>query len=116
MTKRLIKKLATASFTNENLSFTKINRIVKFLNRSELKAYIKDVKNYRDSKTIILITSKLLEKDRLIKDLNKLFPDKKILLKEDKSLIAGIKIINKDIIYESNIKNTLQNLVSFINN
>ena len=39
---------------------------------------------------------------------------KNIQLKEDKSLIAGIKIVDNDLIYESNVKNTLENLVSFI--
>ena len=47
--------------------------------------------------------------------MSKLFPEKSIQFKEDKSLIGGIKIIDNDLIYEANIKNTLENLVTFIN-
>jgi len=34
---------------------------------------------------------------------------------EDKSLIAGIKLIDNDNIYDFNLKNTFENLVSYIN-
>ena len=115
ITTKHIKKLAEASFTNKNLDIKKINRITKLLNRNELKTYIKAIKNYQNSTTITLITSKLTEKNNLLKLVSRLFPNKAIVIKEDKSLIGGIKIVDNDMIYESNIKNNLENLISFIN-
>lgn len=115
MTKKQTRKLATISFNNNNLNIKTVNRIVKQLNRSELKSYIKALKEYEKSITVTLITPKIVNKTPLLKEMKKLFPEKNIQFKEDKSLIGGIKIVDNDVIYESNIKNRLENLVSFIN-
>ena len=116
ITTKQIKKFAKTSFTNKDLDIKKVNRITKLLNRSELKIYIKAIKSYQNSKTITLITSKITEKNNLLKQLSKLYPNKNIVIKEDKSLIGGIKIVDNDMIHESNIKNNLENLILFINN
>jgi F0F1-type ATP synthase delta subunit len=44
----------------------------------------------------------------------KIFVHKKIEIKEDKKLIAGIKIIDNDNVYDFNVRNNLKNLVSYI--
>ena len=54
-------------------------------------------------------------KTNLSKELKKLFPDKNIKFFEDKSLIAGLKLIDNDNIYDFSLKNTFKNLVSYIN-
>ena len=61
-----------------------------------------------------LITPKNSYGEKMAGKIKEIFPDKKIVLKEDKSLIAGIRIIDKDTIYDFNIKNTLENLVKYI--
>jgi hypothetical protein len=115
MTKKIINKLALASYTNNKLDSKKVNKIVKHLKRKELKAYIKFIKNYEKSRSVVLLTPASSKNTNYIKELKKIFPDKKILLERDDSLIAGIRIIDNDTIYDFNIKNTLQNLVSYIN-
>jgi F0F1-type ATP synthase delta subunit len=115
MTRKIIKKLVLASYTNNNLDSKKVDKIAKLLNRQELKAYIKAIKNYEKGKSVTLLTPDSANNKTDVNELKKLFPDKKILLEQDKSLLAGIRIIDNDTIYDFNLKNTLQNLVSYIN-
>lgn len=115
MTKKQIKKLANLSYNKNNLNINYVDKIVKILSRSELKTYIKAIKNIENNKTITLITSDIKNQANIGNEVKKLFPDKKIIIKEDKSMISGIRLINKDTIYDFNLKNTLENLVSYIN-
>lgn len=115
MTRKIIKKLVIASYTNNNLDSKKVDKIVGLLNRKELKAYIKAIKNYESAKSVTLVTPDLTNDKSYADELKKLFPDKKILFAKDKSLLAGIRIIDNDTIYDFNLENTLQNLVSYIN-
>lgn len=115
MTTKQIKKLAVASYTNELLDLKKINRILKILNRAQLKKYIKFLKSLEKSKTIKVIVSKTDTKSGLSKELKSIFPNKRLEFSEDNSLIAGLKIVDNDNIYDFNLKNTFENLVSYIN-
>ena len=114
MTKRIIKKLALESYTGKNLDPKKISKIIKLFNRSELKTYIKAIKNYENAQTITLITPAKTGSDKILKEIRNMFLDKKILLKQDKNLIAGVRIIDNDTIYDFNVQNTLENLVSYV--
>lgn len=116
MTKKQIKKLTTASYINNNLDSTRVNRIAKRLTRQELKLYIKLLKNYEKSKTVTLLVSSISGSNDIVKQIKKIYADKNISVKEDKSLIAGIRIIDNDTIYDANIKNSLNEIVSFIKN
>jgi len=115
MTTKQIKKLASASYTNEFLDSKKVNRIAKLLNRNELKRYIKFLKSLEQSKTVRIIMSKLEGKSLITKELKAKFPNKRLEFSEDKSLIAGLKLVDNDNIYDFNLKNTFENLVSYIN-
>lgn len=115
MTKKQIKKLAIASYTKGKLDYTKVKKIIKFLKRSELKLYIKAIKNYENNKTVTVFIPSIVERKNILTDLKKIFPEKKIVFKKDQSLIAGIRIIDNDIVYDTNIKNTLENLIYFVN-
>jgi F0F1-type ATP synthase delta subunit len=116
MTKKQIRNLATASYTENQLDNKKVNRISKILTRSELKEYIKAVINLEKSKTVTVYSSKISAGESLKKDIGKLFQNKKIIIKEDKKLIAGIKIIDNDNVYDFSVRNNLKNLVSYIVN
>lgn len=114
MTKRMIKKLALGSYSGKNLDSKKVNNIIKLLNHSELKIYLKAVKNYENSQTITLITPVKTGSEKILKEIKNMFLDKKIILKQDKNLIAGVRIIDNDTIYDFNVQNTLENLVSYV--
>lgn len=115
MTSKQIKQLAIASYTGEKLDKKKVNRITKLLTRSELKRYIKFLRSLEQSKTVKVIMSSKNLKSSLEKELKTKFPDKKLDFSEDKALIAGLKLIDNDIIYDFNLANTFENLVSYIN-
>jgi hypothetical protein len=115
MNRKIIKKLALESYTKDKLDFKKVDRIVKHLGRSDLKLYIKAIKNYEGSRTVTLLLPSISDKISFVKEIEKLFPNKKIIIKIDESLIAGIRIIDSDNVYDFNIQNTLENLVSYVN-
>ena len=115
MTTKQIKNLAIASYTNNNLDAKKVSRIGKLFNRTQLKRYIQFLKNLEKSKTVIVAMSQVNVKNSLESELIKIFPGKKLQFLEDKSLIAGLKLTDNDTIYDFNLKNTLENLVSYIN-
>ena len=112
MNDKFIKKLAIASYTKETLDQSKINRIVKHLSKSELKNYIRNLKNLERQKTVYVYVSKVTS--QIQDEFAKMFKDKKVIVKEDRSLIAGVKVVNNDIIFEQNIKNNMDNLIGFI--
>ena len=115
MIKKQIKKLAELSYTKETLDSKKVNKIVKYLKTDELKEYIKAIKIIENNKKVVLIVPEISGKESIIKEMKKLFPGKKIIVKTDKSIIAGIRIIDNDNIYDFNLKDTLNNLVTYIN-
>ena len=115
MNKKIIKKLALESYTKDNLDSKKVDRIVKHLGRSDLKLYIKAIKNYEGSRTVTLLLPSISDRISLVKEIEKLFPNKKIVIRIDENLIAGIRIIDNDSVYDFNMQNTLENLVSHVN-
>jgi F0F1-type ATP synthase delta subunit len=115
MTIKQIKTLAASSYTKDSLDAKKVSSIAKLLTRAQLKTYVKFLRSLKRSKTVKVIMPKLDAKSDLVKNLRKIFPDKKMEFSEDKSLIAGLKIIDNDNIYDFNLKNTFENLVSYIN-
>ena len=116
MTKKQIKKLINASYIKNSLNSARVNRIARQLTRAELKLFIKLLKNYEKSKTITLFVSNISEANEIIKQIKKIYSDKNVVIKEDKSLIAGVRLVDNDKIYDANIKNSLDEMVSFIKN
>ena len=108
MTKKVIKKLAKASYKGQNLDKKTVNRIAPKLCRKDLKAYINMIKLLENKKTIILslATKKVLG----AKQFQSLYPNKKVVYEFDPTLLAGVKITDNDIIYEKNLRNTLENI------
>src|SRR3989344_1274298 len=111
--KKTIKKLAIDSFSKNSLNIPRVQRISALLKRNELKYYIKALKSLENKKTITLVVpdEEIESIQKVFDKLKKAYPDKKILVKVDPSLIAGIKIINDDLIYEVSIKQILEDLV-----
>lgn len=118
MTKKQIKKLANLSFTRNNLDANKVRRIARFLKRSDLKEYVRALKSIEANKKVHVLIPNLsqLKRSDLQKTFGKIFPDKKILYEEDPSLLVGVRVINNDQVFDFNLKNTLENLGSFVEN
>ncbi len=116
MTNRQIKKIAQLSFKKNKLDGQIVAKISKALSRGELKLYIKALKNIEKNNTIFVYMPKLTGKSGMEKDFKKNFPSKKFEFKEDSSLVAGVRIVDKDDVYDFNLQNTLKNLISYVAN
>lgn len=118
MTKKQIKKLASFSFIRNNLDSEKVNNIARFLKRSDLREYLRALKSIESRRKVVVLIPNLsqLKKSNLQKTFGKIFPGKKILYEEDLSLIAGVRVINNDQVFEFSLKNTLENLDTFLEN
>ena len=117
MNYKTIKKLAAQSFSGNFLDLKKVNLIAKHLKRSNMKKYIKVLKLIERKNTIYLVLPNEKIKagvDYVIELLKKMYPAKKIEFLYDDSLIAGIKIINDDLIYEHSVGNTINNLIAYL--
>lgn len=113
MTKKIIKQLVMASYKKGNLDEKMVSEIAKKLNRTQLKRYIKGLKDFenKNSVTITLAKNPTQQEKR---QLETLYPNKKILYNIDESLILGMRIENYDNVYEMNLQNTLSSLLSHI--
>ncbi len=109
-----IKKLVIASYTKNYLDEKKVAKIATYLSKSKLREYIKALRAFERQNTVVVTLTDANEKT-VVEDFSKLFKDKKIVIKEDKSLIAGVKIEDFDDVYEFNLKEKINNIVSFIN-
>lgn len=115
-----VKKIAEQSFVNNKLNPKIVDLVAKKLKRSEIKKYIKALRLLKRKKTIYLILPEIekntnQEISYILNFLKKAYPQKKIEIQKDPSLISGIKVINYDIIYNYNIKNTINSIISHIN-
>lgn len=111
-----IKKLALESYNKTQLNVPRVQRISAILKRNELKYYIKALKQVESKKTITLVVpdEEIESVGVVVAKLRIAYPDKKILIKTDPSLIAGIKVINDDLIYEVSIKQMLEDLATLL--
>lgn len=117
MTKRNIYKLVNISYKNNLLDKNIVLKISNKLSRRDLKLYLKALKINEQKNTIkVIMANDKINKILLEKKLKQEFGNKIYDYKIDKSLIAGIKIIDNDLIYDFSLNNTIDNLVTYINN
>ena len=115
MLKKQIKKLAEASYTKGQLDSKKVKRVSNLLSRQDLKEYIKILKELENGKQVTVFVPRLYKNREIEKQLLDVFPGKRILFREDPSLIAGLRVEDNDLIYELSLENTLENLKLHIN-
>lgn len=115
MTNKKIKQLASLSYLNNNLNQKTVKKISSKLDRKELKKYIKILKML-EKKKIVYITLPTSSVDKQMrKNLIEIFKGKKIIFKVDKNLIAGIKIVDFDNVYDFSLSSKLNNIIADIN-
>lgn len=111
MNSNKINKLIAASYRGDCLDQKKVNKIVSLISNSNFKKYINGLKLAEKKKNLI-ISSPIINSD--LKKIEKLFPHKKIVFKKDPSLMLGVRIVDNDIIYEYTLKNSLDKILSYI--
>lgn len=108
MKKNIIKKLAEESFTKNGLNENNVIKIARKLKREDLKVYIKDLKNIEAKKTVTVTLPSLKNSNDLKNYFSKIYPEKRIILKEDDSLLTGIKVVDYDNVFELSLKEILE--------
>ncbi len=111
---REIKKLAEQSFISENLDIKKIKSIISLLNKKQSKAYIKFLKKLENERIVWVFTAMDKVEDKIGGKLKSMFPNKKIEYVKDPNLIVGLRVVDNDMVYEFNLKDSLDNLITHL--
>ncbi|MDP2673224.1 MAG: hypothetical protein Q8O84_05410, partial [Nanoarchaeota archaeon] len=104
---RKIKKLALKSYNENSLNEKVISLVSKKLNKKNLKVYINELKRINDSKIVkVYVPNREFLTDKMMKSLSKFFENKELRIIEEPDLIAGLRIIDNDLIYELNLRDS----------
>ena len=109
----MINKLIKYSASGNELNEKKVMDIAERLNRKQLKAYIDGLKRWRQKNTII-VESAAKVSEKMKSEFESVFAGKKMVFSVRPDLIVGTRIVNNDMIYEMNLKNTLQDMQQHI--
>ncbi len=112
MSKKLVKKLVDYSYKDNKLSVENVESVAQLLDRSGLNLYIKALKG-RERKLSVIIDvpiNNISVKGKF----KEIFPNKKIVWNIDPSLMLGARIIDDDMLFEMNLKNTLDKILSYM--
>lgn len=113
MSKRDIKKLVVASYSDKTLDKEKVEKIADYLNRRDLKLYISELKSSELQKNVIVTLSQPATQEQAQK-IKELFSDKQIIYIIDPDLLVGLRIQDNDKIFELNLESVLNNMLSYI--
>lgn len=107
-----IKKLAKASYTKGSLDSKKVVEITNNLSKRELHEFIKALKLIEDKNTVTITVSDKRMSNKMIDKVKNRFKGKRVEVKEDKSLIAGARILDFDTIYEYDLKSRIEDIAN----
>jgi hypothetical protein len=111
MNKTDLKKLAEISYTKDNLDEKKVDMIANNLKKTDLKIYIKNLKNIELKKTVIITVPGEGGITEIKNYFYKLYPGRKLVFNTDESLISGIRVVDYDNVYELSLKNFLEKAI-----
>lgn len=117
MKRKDLNNLVRISYKNSALDKKTVLLIGNKLSRKNLKLYLQALKNYEKKNTVkVIVADDKINRILLEKKLKQEFGNKKFDFEVDKSLIAGIKVIDNDLIYDYNLNSTINSLITHINN
>lgn len=115
MNRKLLRQFVAESFGKDGFDKKKVEEVAKSLSRKNLKVFINELKVYEKEMTVYVYTAlPLSKKDVYIKELETLFPDKKIEFRVDPSLIMGVRVVEKDNVFEFNMNNLLNKIENHV--
>lgn len=112
MNRQMLKQLVVESYSDGELDAAKVNKIADLLTKKELQLYIRALKNWEKQMRVIVEIPRKGDID--LEELQDIFPDKKIVLEVDPTLILGMRIQNNDDVFEMSLKNTLDKITEHI--
>ncbi len=112
MNRQTLKQLVIESNSYGELDAAKVNKIADLLTKKELKLYIKALKNWeRQTKIFIDVPN---DSGLNVDDLNDLFPNKKMVVSIDPTLLLGMRLQDNDDVFEMSLKHTLDKITEHI--
>lgn len=108
MKKNTIKILAKNTYVKGKIDNKKAVKFASSMKRDDLKIYIKSLKDLESRNTVFITVASNENMPNLLKEFEKLFPNKKISIELDPTLMAGIRIVDYDNVYELSIKDILE--------
>jgi F0F1-type ATP synthase delta subunit len=108
MNKKLLKQLIIISYKNGELDNSVISQIVERLTRAQLK-------NAEKMQNVYIEAPFPIQKDTF-DQFDDLFTDKKIVFKENPSLLVGTRITYNDDVFDLSLKNSLDSIIDSIEN
>ena len=110
MTKKIVKQLAEESFEKKSLNEKKISLITARLKKTDIRAYIRALTLLTYQKTVFVQTPVAIDETSQ-KQLQLKFPNKKMIYTIHKDLLAGMKIIDNDLLYDYSLEAKIERLV-----
>ena len=115
MNRKTLKQLVIESYSDGDLDPQRINKIADLLSRDELRLYIRALKNWdRQNKIVLQVPKDLNDNGLTLKAVQEVFPDKKISVSLDSSLLLGMRLQSNDDIFEISLRNTLDKITQHI--
>lgn len=109
MSKKLVKKLVDYSYKDNKLSAENVESVAKLLDRCDLNLYIKALK--RQERKLSVFIDVPINNISVKGKFKEIFPNKKIVWNIDPLLMLGARITNDDMLFEMNLKNTLDKIL-----
>lgn len=112
MNRQTLKQLVIGSYSNGDLDAKKVNKIADLLTKNELRLYIKALKNWEKQN---MITIEIPQDGGFsLDELQDVFPDKKLVVNVDPSLLLGMRLTDNDDLYEMSLRNSLEKITEHI--
>lgn len=113
MTKKTLKELVTVSFKKNTLDEKTVLTIAEKLTRHQLKKYIHELKSEVRKNTVTVVSSKPLSQTakRLFESE---YPKKELEFAVKPDILLGLQIINNDVVYDSSLKHTFDEITQFV--
>lgn len=108
-----LKNLVELSYQNGALDQQAVELIAERLDRRELKTFIRLLKNEEDKKIVYVTSAQELD-DSSRQMIQRRFPDKKLICAIDRSMINGVRIVEKDNEYEISLNQTFDDIIGYL--
>lgn len=112
MKKKLLKQIVLSSYKNGELHDKTITQIADILDRKDLKQYITALKQSEKLRTVFIDMA--LAEVGVTKEFQKFFGEKKVVIRTDPSLLAGMRVTDNDDIFQMNLKHNLDAIIEHV--
>lgn len=116
MTKKEIEILAQESYTGNALDEGTVIKFASYMDRKHLKTFIRELKKIEKNTNVVIALPNQTSYTSAKENFKHSFKGKHLILQEDTSLLAGVRIVNNDMVYEQSLKHSLDEMIQTIEN